>query len=152
MSRLPSCRSLSTPTYSSTHLRYPPQQLFEIPSLITCCRCCPLTLPLHETAILVLISYAAYAMGEVIELSGIMALFFCGIVLSHYNWYNLSASSKVASHNVFAALAMVRSAHHSWLSPPLSLRPSSSCRPLKPLCLCTWACACLRANTPCELP
>lgn len=33
-----------------------------------------------------LFAYAAYAISEAIDLSGIMALFFCGIVMSHYAW------------------------------------------------------------------
>jgi solute carrier family 9 (sodium/hydrogen exchanger), member 8 len=32
---------------------------------------------------------------QAVELSGIMSLFFCGIVLAHYNSYNLSEVSKV---------------------------------------------------------
>jgi solute carrier family 9 (sodium/hydrogen exchanger), member 8 len=30
-------------------------------------------------------AYASYALAEAIELSGIMALFFCGVVMAHYN-------------------------------------------------------------------
>lgn len=52
-------------------------------------------------------AYCAYAIGEALYLSGIMALFFCGIILSHYNWYNLSDASKVASAHVFKGFAMV---------------------------------------------
>lgn len=61
----------------------------------------------QEIAILFLFAYASYGMGEAIGLSGIMALFFCGIVLSHYNWYNLSRESQVGSSHVFKAFAMV---------------------------------------------
>lgn len=61
---------------------------------------------------LFLFAYGSYAMGESIGLSGIMSLFFCGIVLSHYNWYNLSRESQVASAHVFKAFAMVSSRLH----------------------------------------
>jgi hypothetical protein len=34
-----------------------------------------------------------------------MALFFCGVVLAHYNSYNLSPTTRVTVHSVFASLA-----------------------------------------------
>ena len=40
-----------------------------------------------------------------VQLSAIMALFFCGIVLAHYNSYNLSKTSQVTAHEVFESLA-----------------------------------------------
>lgn len=43
--------------------------------------------PHKEIVVLFLCAYTAYAVGEAMYLSGIMALFFCGVVLSHYNWY-----------------------------------------------------------------
>ena len=59
----------------------------------------------YEISILLLFAYGSYALGEAIELSGIMALFFCGIVLAHYNSYNLSKTSQVTAHEVFESLA-----------------------------------------------
>ena len=61
--------------------------------------------PKYEISILLLFAYGSYALGEAIELSGIMALFFCGIVLAHYNSYNLSKTSQVTAHEVFESLA-----------------------------------------------
>ena len=49
---------------------------------------------------LFLFAYGSYALGESVELSGIMALFFCGIVLAHYNSYNLSKTSQVLAHKI----------------------------------------------------
>ena len=51
-------------------------------------------------------------MSESIEwtgggLSGIMSLFFCGITLSHYNYYNLSEASQVSSSFVFEGMAYI---------------------------------------------
>lgn len=40
----------------------------------------------YEVALLFMMAYASYAISEAVGLSGIMSLFFCGIVLSHYNW------------------------------------------------------------------
>ena len=63
--------------------------------------------PKLETSLLFLFCYCCYAFAEALELSGIMALFFNGIVLSHYNSYNLSRTSHVASEQIFATLATV---------------------------------------------
>lgn len=63
--------------------------------------------PTLETTLLFLFCYLCYATAEAIELSGIMALFFNGIVLSHYNKYNLSRESRHASEQIFATLATV---------------------------------------------
>ena len=63
--------------------------------------------PKYEISILLLFAYGSYALGEAIELSGIMALFFCGIVLAHYNSYNLSKTSQVTAEEIFSALSTV---------------------------------------------
>jgi len=49
-------------------------------------------------------AYACYCLGEIIEMSGIMALFFCAIVLAHYHSHNLSDNSKVAVWSTVQAL------------------------------------------------
>ena len=46
--------------------------------------------PHLETSLLFMFCYLCYSTAEALGLSGIMALFFQGIVLSHYNSYNLS--------------------------------------------------------------
>ena len=61
--------------------------------------------PNLETSLLFSFCYLCYATGEAMGLSGIMALFFQGIVLSHYNSYNLSPTAHVASEQIFATLA-----------------------------------------------
>lgn len=63
--------------------------------------------PQLETSLLFLFCYLCYATAEALELSGIMALFFNGIVLSHYNSYNLSRTAHVTSEGIFATLATV---------------------------------------------
>ena len=40
-------------------------------------------------------SYGSYAFAEAVELSGIMSIFFTGVVLATYNTYNLSPTSQV---------------------------------------------------------
>lgn len=63
--------------------------------------------PHLELALLCCFCYASYAVTEALSLSGIMALFFQGITLSHYNSYNLSNTALVASEQLFATLAVL---------------------------------------------
>lgn len=63
--------------------------------------------PKLEGGLLFLFCYACYATAEAIQLSGIMALFFNGIVLSHYNSYNLSNTAQVSTEQFFATLASI---------------------------------------------
>jgi len=61
--------------------------------------------PKLETSLVLCFCYLCYATAEAIGLSGIMALFFNGIVLSHYNAYNLSIVAHVATEQVFSTFA-----------------------------------------------
>lgn len=63
--------------------------------------------PNLETSLLFSFCYLCYSTAEALELSGIMAIFFQGIVLSHYNSYNLSPTAHVASEQIFATLATI---------------------------------------------
>lgn len=63
--------------------------------------------PEYELSVLFLFAYGSYSFSESLQLSGIMSLFFCGMVLSHYNNYNLSASSKVTAQYMFKSLAVL---------------------------------------------
>lgn len=60
--------------------------------------------PHSEVSLLFLFGYGSYALAEAIELSGIMALFVCGVVLAHYNSYNLSATARAAVENTSRTL------------------------------------------------
>ncbi len=63
--------------------------------------------PKFETGLLFLFCYLCYSAAEAFGLSGIMAIFFQGILLSHYNSYNLSELSYVTAEQIFATLATV---------------------------------------------
>jgi sodium/hydrogen exchanger 8 len=63
--------------------------------------------PNLETSLLFSFCYLCYATGEALKLSGIMSLFFQGMVLSHYNSYNLSPTAHVASEQIFSTLATI---------------------------------------------
>ena len=63
--------------------------------------------PHLETSLLFCFCYLCYSTGEALELSGIMALFFQGLVLAHYNSFNLSETAHVASEQIFSTLATI---------------------------------------------
>jgi len=63
--------------------------------------------PKYEISLLFLFAYGSYAFAEAISLSGVMALFFCGVILSHYNSYNLSRQSQIASDHIFKSLGVM---------------------------------------------
>jgi len=63
--------------------------------------------PKFESSLLFLFCYGCYATAEAAQMSGIMALFFNGMVLSHYNDINLSQAAHVASEHIFSTLATV---------------------------------------------
>eukprot|EP00927_Polykrikos_kofoidii_P040757 TRINITY_DN34783_c0_g2_i1.p1 TRINITY_DN34783_c0_g2~~TRINITY_DN34783_c0_g2_i1.p1 ORF type:complete len:661 (-),score=106.13 TRINITY_DN34783_c0_g2_i1:67-2049(-) len=61
--------------------------------------------PDFEISTMCLGAYLTFALSQLLGLSGIVSLFFFGIVLAHYNYYNLSEASKVASKITFGTLA-----------------------------------------------
>ena len=63
--------------------------------------------PKLETSLLICFCYLCYATAEAVSLSGIMALFFQGIILSHYNSYNLSETAHIASEEIFSTFATI---------------------------------------------
>ncbi|RLN79767.1 hypothetical protein BBJ28_00010721 [Nothophytophthora sp. Chile5] len=63
--------------------------------------------PAYEITLLFLYAYGSYALAEVMKLSGIMSLFFCGIIMAHYNSYNLSKPSQVTAEHIFKSFALV---------------------------------------------
>ncbi|GAY54830.1 hypothetical protein CUMW_159750 [Citrus unshiu] len=44
----------------------------------------------REIALMVLMAYLSYILAELLELSGILTVFFCGIFMSHYAWHNMT--------------------------------------------------------------
>ncbi|TYZ61199.1 hypothetical protein PybrP1_009891 [[Pythium] brassicae (nom. inval.)] len=63
--------------------------------------------PAYEITLLFLFAYGSYALAEVMKLSGIMSLFFCGITMAHYNSSNLSKPSQVTAEHIFKSFALV---------------------------------------------
>ncbi|XP_059659498.1 sodium/hydrogen exchanger 1-like [Cornus florida] len=61
----------------------------------------------REVALMILMAYLSYVMAELFNLSGILTVFFCGIVMSHYTWHNVTESSRVTTKHSFATLSFV---------------------------------------------
>ncbi|XP_034603318.1 uncharacterized protein [Setaria viridis] len=45
--------------------------------------------------------------SQLLDLSGIFTVFFCGIVMSHYTWHNVTKSSRVTTKHAFATLSFI---------------------------------------------
>jgi hypothetical protein len=50
----------------------------------------------YEVAVILLTSYLAYLVADVLSLSGIFAVFFAGVTHSHYSYHNVSPGSQSA--------------------------------------------------------
>ncbi|CAL0300062.1 unnamed protein product [Lupinus luteus] len=61
----------------------------------------------REVALMMLMAYLSYMLAELCYLSGILTVFFCGIVMSHYTWHNVTESSRVTTKHAFATLSFV---------------------------------------------
>ncbi|CAI0379236.1 unnamed protein product [Linum tenue] len=55
---------------------------------------------IRELAMMVLMAYLSYMLAELLELSGILTVFFCGIIMSHYSWHNVTESSRITARHV----------------------------------------------------
>jgi NhaP-type Na+/H+ or K+/H+ antiporter len=61
----------------------------------------------REVALMMLMAYLSYMLAELSDLSGILTVFFCGIVMSHYTWHNVTESSRVTTKHAFATLSFI---------------------------------------------
>ncbi|KAK3923941.1 Sodium/hydrogen exchanger 8 [Frankliniella fusca] len=63
--------------------------------------------PSLEFGMMLVFTYAPYALAEGIHLSGIMAILFCGIVMSHYTHFNLSTVTQITMQQTMRTLAFI---------------------------------------------
>ncbi|KAH9804025.1 Sodium/hydrogen exchanger 4 [Citrus sinensis] len=61
----------------------------------------------REIALMVLMAYLSYILAELLELSGILTVFFCGIFMSHYAWHNMTDSSRITTRHTFAMMSFI---------------------------------------------
>jgi sodium/hydrogen exchanger 8 len=63
--------------------------------------------PPLETIFMIMFSYMSYVLADSLELSGILSVFFCGVVFNHYGSYSLSPYTTLTSRQLFRTLAFV---------------------------------------------
>ncbi|XVF21887.1 hypothetical protein REPUB_Repub12eG0128100 [Reevesia pubescens] len=61
----------------------------------------------REVALMMLMAYLSYMIAELFNLSSILTVFFCGIVMSHYTWHNVTESSRITTKHAFATLSFI---------------------------------------------
>ncbi|KAK4482215.1 hypothetical protein RD792_009357 [Penstemon davidsonii] len=61
----------------------------------------------REIALMILMAYLSYIMAELFNLSGILTVFFCGIVMSHYTWHNITEQSRVTTMYGFETMSFI---------------------------------------------
>ncbi|KAJ3669620.1 hypothetical protein LUZ60_011570 [Juncus effusus] len=61
----------------------------------------------REVSLMMLMAYLSYMLAELLDLSGILTVFFCGIVMSHYTWHNVTESSRITTKHAFATLSFI---------------------------------------------
>ncbi|KAJ9562721.1 hypothetical protein OSB04_007881 [Centaurea solstitialis] len=61
----------------------------------------------REISLMILIAYLSYMLAELFELSGILTVFFTGVLMSHYAWHNVTESSRITTRHTFAAMSFI---------------------------------------------
>ncbi|KAI5398467.1 hypothetical protein KIW84_064019 [Lathyrus oleraceus] len=61
----------------------------------------------REVALMMLMAYLSYMIAELMNLSGILTIFFCGVVMSHYTWHNVTGNSRTTTKHSFATLSFI---------------------------------------------
>ncbi|KAG2244158.1 hypothetical protein Bca52824_094016 [Brassica carinata] len=97
-------RSLTSPTLTMellfNFLETPLSCFSSVPCLVF--HTCP-----HMACLMMLMAYLSYMLAELFDLSGILTVFFCGIVMSHYTWHNVTESTRITTKHTFGTLSFL---------------------------------------------
>ncbi|KAI9905541.1 hypothetical protein PsorP6_013464 [Peronosclerospora sorghi] len=63
--------------------------------------------PIYEISIILLSCYASYLAADLFQLSGLLAVFFCGVFIRHYHMYNISKACAYAFKHLLSTLAFL---------------------------------------------
>ncbi|AES91776.2 Na+/H+ exchanger 1 [Medicago truncatula] len=61
----------------------------------------------REVALMILMAYLSYMLAELFSFSAILTVFFCGILMSHYTWHNVTESSRITTKHTFATMSFI---------------------------------------------
>ncbi|CAN4097163.1 unnamed protein product [Withania somnifera] len=61
----------------------------------------------REISLMLLMAYLSYMLAELFSLSGILTVFFAGILMSHYAWHNVTDSSRITTRHAFEAMSFI---------------------------------------------
>ncbi|XP_006352635.1 sodium/hydrogen exchanger 4 [Solanum tuberosum] len=61
----------------------------------------------REISLMLLMAYLSYMLAELWSLSGILTVFFSGILMSHYAWHNVTDSSRITTRHAFEAMSFI---------------------------------------------
>nr|XP_016473218.1 PREDICTED: sodium/hydrogen exchanger 4-like isoform X2 [Nicotiana tabacum] len=61
----------------------------------------------REISLMLLMAYLSYMLAELFSLSGILTVFFSGILMSHYAWHNVTDSSRITTRHAFEAMSFI---------------------------------------------
>jgi len=53
--------------------------------------------PTRQTIIIVLGCYVSYAVAELLDVNGVLSVFVCGIIFSHFAWHSLAPEAKIGT-------------------------------------------------------
>ena len=74
--------------------------------------------PPFELALMGLFAVLAFSTPERIDLSGVLSLFVCAIVMRHYTYYNMSSTARRSTAVLFTTISEVRGSKERVSTPP----------------------------------
>lgn len=63
--------------------------------------------PTRQTIIIVLGCYVSYATSELLQVNGVLSVFVCGIIFSHFAWHSLAPEAKIGTAIFSHALSQI---------------------------------------------